>query len=123
MENENFKGKDGKISEPFWCNHPIESIETVSVQKCLLCGTEWINKKKEKEKMKLEKTTIGYSDGGETLYLWETKEEAQNIVDASPVDDGALYTLTYHRFATEEEVNKLLYSLHGTKIAMGKYPM
>ena len=68
--------------------------------------------------MKLEQITVGLDYyGNECLYVWDTPDEAQLILDDSPVSDGySMSSTTFHRPAKISDVWRLKYDRDGNPV-------
>lgn len=71
----------------------------------------------------LDRITVGHgipgsAGHGETLYVWDSPEAAEQMVDNSPIsDEQMMSTTTYHRAATMADVARLQYDCEGRELA------
>jgi hypothetical protein len=68
--------------------------------------------------MKLNHITVGHDYyGNECLHVWGSPEEAQTILDDSPVSDGySMSSTTFHRPAKISDVWRLKYDRDGNPV-------
>lgn len=68
--------------------------------------------------MKLNQITVGTDYyGTECLYVWDSQDEALEVLDESPVSDGySMPSTTFHRPAKISDVWRLKYDRDGNLV-------